>query len=228
MRLPSDHDRLLIIGKTGSGKTQAALWHLAHAHARKTLPWLIVDYKGDAAIAKLPTREIGSAAEIGTDPELLVTHPGPDSDDETEALLLDLWQRGNCGIWIDEAYMIPNGAAARALATQGRSKNIPMIVCTQRPVFMNRFFLSEADYLQFFRVNDSRDVKTVRGFMPEQIERPLPRYHSWYYDNGADAIVALSPVPPLADILARFAPPIAPEPEPALTGRLDGPRLRML
>jgi DNA helicase HerA-like ATPase len=226
MRLPDDSEHLLIVGKTGSGKTQAAVWHLSRRFER--IPWIVIDYKGDPMIAQIPDmREISSASEIGPRGIHHIT-PAPDSDAETEQFLFDVWKRGNCGVFIDEAYLLPNGAAARALATQGRSKHIPLIVCTQRPVFINRFFLSEASFIQFFKVNDARDLKTVRGFMPEEIERSLPRFHSWYYDANGDEIAALRPVPDASEILQTFAPELPADAEPGLTPRLDSPALRYL
>ncbi len=224
MRLPDDSERLLIIGKTGSGKTQAAIWHLSKRFKR--LPWVIFDYKGDALIRDIyGLKEINNAAEIENG--LYVYRPGVDSDEETENFLMDLWLHGKVGLFFDEAYMVPNSKAARAIATQGRSKNMPMIVLSQRPVWISRFFLSEADFIQFFRVNDERDLKTLRGFMPFEIEKPIDRFHSWYYGVADDEIIELSPVPDRETILASFVPP-DPEAEQNLNIGIDTPRLNYI
>ena len=225
MRLPNDSERLLIIGKTGSGKTQAAVWHLSKRFGR--IPWVIFDYKGDGLIKDIyGLKEINSASEIEKN-GIYAYRPGVDSDDVTENFLMDLWLRGNVGLFFDEAYMLPNSKAVRAIATQGRSKTMPMIILTQRPVWISRFFLSEADFMQFFRVNDERDLKTLRGFMPSEIETPIDKYHSWYYDVADDEIMELSPVPERETILASFMPD-SPDDEPDLNSEIDKPRLHYL
>ena len=47
--LPATDDRTAVIGRTGSGKTQLALWLLSRMPIDR-MPWVIVDYKGDELV----------------------------------------------------------------------------------------------------------------------------------------------------------------------------------
>jgi hypothetical protein len=215
IRLPTKSDHLIIIGKNGSGKTLAGLWHLKMAD--RSIPWVIIDYKGDKSIAsinpepfdigKLEPGHIYRIAPIVNDPNI-------------EPILWQLWQRENVGIFIDESYMIPNGDAINAILTQGRSKCVPVIALTQRPVFVPRFFFSEANFFQTFWLNDKRDRQLVASFQPAQVNDRLERYHSFYYDVNRDQLNIMLPVPlpepfgtavPLPQGDGRDAPKAAPE-----------------
>lgn len=197
-RTPSKHDRIVIIGKTGTGKTIAGLWHLSLFD--DSIPWVLFDYKLDSHIASLNLPQWnGNVKRLDG---FQVIHPLP--GDDVQPLLWSLWQRGNVGIFIDESYMMPNCDAMNAILTQGRSKSIPVIACTQRPVFLPRFYFSEADFVQIFWLNDLRDRKTVESLLPSPIER-LPKYESTYYDVARDEVTVLSRCPPLAQIRADIA-----------------------
>ena len=52
IRLPGNSDRLVVIGRTGTGKTQAGLWHLSLKNF-KTFPFVMVDAKGDSLINEI-------------------------------------------------------------------------------------------------------------------------------------------------------------------------------
>jgi hypothetical protein len=205
VRIPDETQRIAIVGATGSGKTQAELWQLS-ARDIDTRPWVIFNWKGDASIDGIPGAEFIDLDVIPIKPGIYIYHPHPDQGPEVEQIMWVIWERGGIGVVIDEGYMVGrNNPAFRAILTQGRSKEIPVIVLSQRPNWMDRFVFSEADFYQVFRLNDKRDQKAVREFFPAEIEKKLPPYHSYYYDVAKDRVSVLRPVPEIEIIYRTFA-----------------------
>jgi len=205
MRLPNDSQRLTMYGQTGSGKTVAALWHLSQRNYTKR-PWLIFDFKGDEHIRNIPYTQELSPGSAPTKAGLYITRPVPEVDDElVEQAMWKVWERERMGVLIDEGYMVgARNKAFKALLTQGRSKEIPMIVLTQRPVWMSRFAISEADFHQVFFLSDASDKDVVQRFIPHEMGQRLPTYHSYYYDVGRDEFTGLRPVPEPEQIFETF------------------------
>lgn len=214
-RLPNTQQRHLIVGRTGSGKTRAAVWHMSQKNLN-VFPWLVINHKGEELIDS-----IQGAQHVDLDvkikkPGLYVVHPNPGQDD---AALTDLMWRihrtGNCGIYIDEGYMVDKtDPAMQAILTQGRSKHIPMIILSQRPVWLTRFAVSESDFYQLFHLQDKRDRQTINSFIPLNLEEwmgapvnqepMLPNFHSIYYDVGKHKAEIWKPVPGDDVILSSF------------------------
>lgn len=204
-RLPAATQRLAIVGSTGSGKTQAGVWHLSVAdfHLR---PWVIFDFKGDSLIGEIGAEEISIKSNPPKSPGVYVVRPIPGQDDEIEAFLWKVWKMENVGIYIDEGYMMPakRGGAFIACLTQGRSKHIQMIVLSQRPTWMTRFVFSEADFFQIFRLNDKRDYETIQSMISVDIKKKLAAYNSHWYDVGADKGFLFAPVPGRRALIDTF------------------------
>jgi DNA helicase HerA-like ATPase len=209
-QLPNHRQRVAIMGRTGSGKTQFGAWVLSRSPFDRQ-PYVMIDYKRDELLNACDrVREIGYN-EIPKHPGLYILHPMPDHDDKVEAWLLNVWKRGKIGLYFDEAYMLPDKTALRAILTQGRSKNIPAICLTQRPSWISRFVFTEADYYAIFHLNDERDKQTVRAFTPPGlIATRLPQYHCAWYDVGNDEAFILQPVPDADTILDRLDDRLSP------------------
>ena len=209
---PTDTQRLTVIGKTGSGKTQGAAFHLSRrSYDRK--PWIVFDFKLDGLLNDIPhTKEWDINTPVPKKPGIYLTHPTPGQEDEVEAALWKIWARENVGVYVDELYMInKNSHAFQAILTQGRSKRIPVIMLTQRPVAVSRFCFSEADYIQLYTLTDKRDYKTVKEFMPLPIEAQLPGpYFSWWWDNARNYKAVLKPAPYEDKIIDVFHDRLAP------------------
>jgi hypothetical protein len=200
---PDDTQRLGIFGATGSGKTQAALWHLSHRNF-EIMPWVVYNTKSDSSIDGIPySREIG-IDEVPVEPGVFIVRPLPHQQPELEAHLWAIWERGGTGVYVDEGYaMGSQNQAFRALLTQGRSRRIPMIVLSQRPVWLDRFVFSESEFLQSFRLQHRKDRVAMEESIPAKLDR-LPMYHSWYYDALADRVYRMAPVPSIDVIHATF------------------------
>jgi hypothetical protein len=215
-RLLSRKQRLVCVGRTGTGKTVAALWHLS-TRSLETEPWIIFDFKSDEWINQIPNaREIDySYVPKKKDTGIFIIHAMPNDatppDNRTpskvEDYLWSIWARQYCGVFCDEGYMMQDNGAFRACLTQGRSRRIPMIVCSQRPVWLSRFAFSEADFFQIFHLNDVRDQRTVESFVPVEMVRAeaLKEYWSYYYDVGKHKLHTFKPVPRPEDIMQTFA-----------------------
>ena len=194
--------RLAVVGRTGSGKTQAAVFFLGQQDF-DAMPWIIIDFKRDGLIREINPKEIKITDRIPDKPGLYVVRPGVNEKDGVEDFLWNVWRHENVGIFLDEGYMIGDSEAFRALLTQGRSKNIPMIVLSQRPVWLSRFVWSESDYFVVFRLTANDDKKTIRGYFPLPDET-LPAFHSYFYDVAADKTLLLKPVPDRDKIISKF------------------------
>lgn len=208
MKTPDNTHRTSITGRTGSGKTQFGVWYLGEQIKGpwSEMPVTMIDTKRDALIAQLPATEISISKKPPTDPGLYVVRPAPDRDDRAvEEYLDNLWLQENHGLYIDEGYMLgTRNSAFRRLLTQGRSKHIPMIYLSQRPVYMDRFAFSEADFFAMFHLAHADDVLIARKMVPNYDRDKLERYQAFWYDVGNDEGVILNPVPDAETIVSSI------------------------
>lgn len=105
-----------------------------------------------------------------------------------------IFRRENTIVWIDELMQIANAhSAPRSLSrcyTQGRSKNIGIWGCSQRPAGIPAICLANSDYyfiFNMFNINDRKRLYEMTG-MEQMLE--LPRDHNfWYYQQGQDKCI---------------------------------------
>jgi DNA helicase HerA-like ATPase len=204
-RLPNDSNRHAVIGMTGSGKTQAGIWSLSLRSYDKK-PWVIVDFKHDDLIARIPgLEEIDWRKPPPKKAGLYVIRPLPDDQESVDDFLWKIWARENTGLFIDEGYMLDRfSKPLKAILTQGRSKKIPVISLTQRPAWISPFLLSESEFLQIFYLHTPVDLKKMREWVPFQDMPKHGSFHSLWYDVGRNKITTLGAVPDSAQILQRF------------------------
>ena len=203
-RLPSDTQRLAVIGRTGSGKTQAAVWHLS-MRAFDRMPWVVFNFKDDELIGSLPgTEELSLNAKVPSHPGVYVINVAPDEKEEADEFLMRAWNKEKCGLFVDEGYMLTGLKGYRRCLTQGRSRRLPMIVLSQRPVWMDRFTWSEADFFQVFFVTLKDDRETVRAYTGSYPPQGLPDHWSVYTDVSRNQTFVLQPVPDRDTLLQTF------------------------
>lgn len=207
MRLPNNSQRLALVGRTGTGKTQAGVWHLSKRNL-ETFPWIVFNWKQDELINSIPYAthiDLSDSLRSVRHGVFIVT-PLPDEVENVDSFLWKIWNREGVGIFVDEGYMIGNTSPAfNACLTQGRSKRIPMIVCSQRPVWMSRFVWSESDFYQVFDLNVEDDKATIGKYAPiDLFSKVLPDYYSYYYDVAKRKLDLLKPVPKAEDILQHI------------------------
>lgn len=202
VRLPGPSDRIAIIGHTGSGKSQAAMWHLSNMNFDRK-PWVIIDPKEDDKINSIEDAEYIDFNTVPKYPGIYIL-PTTRYDVETlDEYLASLLEKKNIGIYVDEASECGFGPGFETFLTRGRSRMCPAIVLCQRPVNVSRYSFSEAQFVQCFALTDDRDYKTLKGFakIPEFESNPLPEFYSYYYDVRWKRCYRWMPVPKIDEIL---------------------------
>jgi hypothetical protein len=191
--VPTTGQRALIVGHTGSGKTEFACWMLERLEES---PIVVMDTKGEEKFEQLPRSVIVTSddqldEQMGNpEYDYLVYRPDPTviaDGDELDALLMRHFrQYHGIGIYIDELFTFSqNGRAGPglvALLTQGRSKKITTIMSAQRPSWLSRFAITEAQRFYVFRLIDRKDKARLGDVIPEFASLPdPPEYGFWYY-----------------------------------------------
>jgi hypothetical protein len=196
-RIPGGDARTTVIGATGSGKTTCGLWLLSRQRF-DVRPWLIIDSKREPVFDVVgfpPIEEWSLASKPPRHKGLYLVSPLPTDDEQLESFLWRVFERGNLGLYVDEAALMPADGAFQAILQQGRSKRIPVISCTQRPVNVARPVFSEASFYCVYRLADRRDYRVVEGFVPADLAAPLAPHEWRWYDVARNTLLTMAPVP---------------------------------
>ena len=202
-KLPESDNRTAVIGSTGSGKTFFSVWLLSTKDFTDR-PAVIINSKGDKLLESLGAKP-WSLNKFPKEPGLYIINPLPGDDALLSRFFYLCWLHENILVYIDEGYMMPkNDRWFRACLTQGRSKNIEMIICSQRPVFLDKFVWTESSYFVVFNLTNREDRKKVGEYMDGEKPVLLPKHHSLWYDVGEQKSLKLGPVPDKDTLIARF------------------------
>ena len=187
-------ERVAFVGKTGSGKTFAAL------HLCRDLRRLVVcDPKGTIDVRKwrLQPYDIGrernpSVQEFaeGKAGRFLLRAPirGVTRYETWEEYLGELWEIGRLTLYIDEVYGVqPVGSKPgdnlSAFYTRGREREVGTWAATQRPAWVPMFTLSEAEWLFVFRLQLAKDRSRMVEMIGPAVEQRIPDIHGlWLYN----------------------------------------------
>jgi hypothetical protein len=225
VRLPLDSEGILIVGRRGSGKTMEALHHLSQRSIGEK-PWIVIDFKGDDLVSKIPTSAPASLTDPPPHLPGLYVVRAEIADHRTGGAVNDylqaIYEQGNTGVFIDEGLMLgQHNRGLRLMLTQGRSRGCPMILVTQRPFNIDTYAFSESEYIQVFFLQVEDDQDRVYSFFSRQMFsfeelREKGLYHSCIYDVRANVIEYLDPCPPFEAIYDRILTrlPLYVEPEP--------------
>lgn len=178
------NERVALIGRTGSGKT-----YLAEALTRPLRRLVIIDPNGVLErrfLPHVPWAKGVKHLEAGDPARLYVSLDRPQ---DYNAVFDTIYRRvRNVVVYIDEAYGVSGPSptssdALWALYTRGRARGIGVWAATQRPRFIPRFTLSEAEWYFVFQLqlDDDRDY-LARIVHPALKTRP-PDPHGFYYWN---------------------------------------------
>lgn len=175
-------ERVAIIGRTGSGKT-----YLAEALTRSLTRFIVIDPNGLLANRFQPHIDFDDGfkfLEQGREARLYVSRDRPQ---DYEQVLDAIYKRlKNVVVYIDEAYgVVPPGTRAPdalwALYTRGRSRGLGVWASTQRPRFIPRFMLSEAEWFFVFALNLTDDREYLARIVHPAVIRPVRDVHGFYY-----------------------------------------------
>ncbi len=206
-RLPKDSERVAIFGRTGSGKTQFGTWLLSRLSWNK-IPWIVLDFKREGLFSAIPdTTPMDIDARIPRKAGVYVCSPIVADKADAERLnqlFRRIWEKERVGIFVDEGYMATGLRWFRACLQQGRSRRIPMIILSQRPVWMDRFVWSEASQFIAFDLTLEDDRQTANKLIPGYSRVSLPDYHAVWHDVSNKTTAVLTPAPASASIIAGF------------------------
>lgn len=211
--IPGAEHRTTVLGMTGSGKTILGAYLLSKQRFDKR-PWIIIDFKDEPLwdLVKAPTLRPLKVGEMPGKVGLYHARISPWETDALEDWLKRIWSRGNIGLFVDEVSLVPQREAFKAILRQGRSRLIPVIACTQRPVDCDREVFTESNYMATFKLKDIRDYKIVQGMTGTTgSERPLPEHWCWWYDAKQNVMFPLKPCPPPDSVASdlRAAAPVS-------------------
>lgn len=208
-------ERGLLVGQTGSGKSENAIFHLKNA---PVFPVIMYDTKIEDNLFK--AAESDDILEVANNfkdffdlskltkremPDYILVRPEPheliDVDELDKYMQLAYDAFGASYHYLDETYNWHNngksGAGLLGMLTRGRSKGKTLLMASQRPSWISRFCFTESQKFYIHKLLDLRDRKTLDSMIPSFSTMPKPpEYHFYHFEVAKhDEPKLYSPVP---------------------------------
>ena len=204
IRFPDETQHMALAGRTGSGKTVAALEMLS-LRDMHSMPWVVIDHKRDENIKELPadTLNVNSMILPTRGLHVIYADMNASSRQDIEHFLERAFKRGKVGVYVDEGHLLGHSDAIRNILVAGRSKKVPLMWTSQRAHWIDPFIWSQSSFYRVFQLQTVHDIKRFNENFPIKW-KPPEEYHSYYYDVSKGAVAYLKPANPIEVTLNRL------------------------
>lgn len=197
MRIQSD-ERVFVCGKTGSGKTTLVKKLLIPEITR----FVFYDPKCQEVLTDVvvcrKVEEVAEALRNGDDKIHL--QPLDASDENFNSFCRVIFECGNVVLIVDEIARHCGIASIPRYfdycIRMGRSRNIGMVLCTQRPNIVHNNVLSEAEHFFLFQQTHPNDRAKLKGVIgePAELLNSIGRFEWVYYCVHSGVAEVFAPV----------------------------------
>jgi hypothetical protein len=199
-------EMVFITGKTGTGKSKLAEIYLAGFDSRVVK----LDTKGEVYERRKKNQDLWDGLEEGKDFIVCETFeevtqvetlkiiyvPNIDEQEEEfyEAFFKWCYEEKEITVWVDELMSISTPHKypkhMKAIYTRGRSRDVAIWACTQRPMDIPSIAMANSTHFFIFAMRQETDRKKMVAVTdcPEMMESPKG-HDFWYYYDGWDSPV---------------------------------------
>lgn len=176
------NDRILNVGKTGSGKT-----HLAKIYCRGFKNVLVLDTKGTFTWDGVPIiKKYDELKKVEGGKFIYRPIDSEMNEDYYDAFFEFCYKRGHTVALVDELAQVMESASDilpnwKNIMQRGRELNVGIFNCTQRPRGVPKMALSEAEHTFCFRLKLDDDRKHMAEFMGKEIVETRLKGHGFFY-----------------------------------------------
>lgn len=177
IRIKND-ERVLFVGATGTGKTVLAKYLISGLNRI-----VVIDPK---FTFKAPGFKKRSGLPIFAKEYKIIYRPRRTEDVRLAEFLFDCFKTGNITIYIDElstlSDMFPVSREVLSdMARTGRERRVSLWSCLQRPRWVPRVMITEAEVMLIFNMRGLEDRRYMAEFTDPDVVEKIPRFHFWYY-----------------------------------------------
>ncbi|MFH1972956.1 MAG: hypothetical protein ABIJ18_05785 [archaeon] len=183
MTMLKSNSRVLICGKTGSGKT-----YLVKTLVPKYPRVLFFDPKCENSDIKgFKTSSLREVKYQMNQKKFTIIYQPENFDRDLWNQLCGLvFSSGNMTLIMDETERLVTPRVEsnhEKIIRMGRSRGIGVIHLVQRPTYLDNYILSEAEFYFVFQLNLESDKKKIKGVIGDfDALDNIPQYHYMFYD----------------------------------------------